>query len=258
MDTTGEYISGEEMLSGWAPRGVSLLRDFIQHKNKQRRIREIEAARGILSLNALSPPIKPTMVNGESDSSIDERQKLLLAKFLDIWRTKTFTAADILLLRSDIDSPPSGLRAIGTTYGDSEPPPPPLLAAVVDHTPKTPALLKGGWLLSPDPSGTRWIRRYVELRRPYLHLYSSEGDEVSAINLTNSRIDAEPEVAKLLQRSNVRLVVWALYTTNKAWLFACRNDKERGEWIWAVDQSLYVASHPSDDYLIDETADIDD
>ena len=256
MDTTGEYISGEEMLSGWAPRGVSLLRDFIQHKNKQRRIREIEAARGILSRNALSPPIKPTMVDGESDGNIDERQKMLVAKFLDIWRTKTFTAADILLLRSDIDSPPSGLRAIGTTNGDGEAPPPPPLAAVVDHTPKTPALLKGGWLLSPDPTGTRWIRRYVELRRPYLHLYSSEGDEVSAINLTNSRIDAEPEVAKLLQRSNVRLVVWALYTTNKAWLFACRNDKERGEWIWAVDQSLYVTSHPSDDYLIDETADM--
>ena len=124
--------------------------------------------------------------------------------------------------------------------GDSEPAPP-RLAAVVEHTPKTPALLKGGWLLHPDPAGKRWIRRYVELRRPYLHLYSSEGDEVSAINLTNSRIDSQPQVAKLLQRNNVRLEVWAVYATNKAWLFACRNDKERADWIWAVDRSLFVS-----------------
>jgi kinesin family protein 1 len=245
MDTTGEYISGEEMLSGWAPRGVSLIRDYIQHKNKQRRIREIEAARGVLSINALSPPIKPTMVNGDSENDIDERQKMLLAKFLDIWRTKTYTAADIMVLHSGIDTPPSRLRTNGTP-NVSEPPP---LAAVVEHTPKTPTLLKGGWLLSPDPSGTRWVRRYVELRRPYLHLYSSEGDEVSAINLTNSRIDAEPEVAKLLQRSNVRLEVWAVYATNKAWLFACRNEKERGEWIWAVDKSLFAVGGPAEDYL---------
>ena len=254
MDTTGEYISGEEMLSGWAPRGVSLVRDYIQHKNKQRRVKEIEATRGVSSFSSISPRMKPAAVNDDSgEELIDERQKMLLAKFLDIWRTRSHSAADIMLLRSDIDTPPSRLRTNGSANGRTEPPP---LAAVVEHLPKTPALLKGGWLLSPDASSTRWIRRYVELRRPYLHLYSSEGDEISAINLTNSRIDAEPEVAKLLQRPNVRLEVWAVYATNKAWLFACRNEKERAEWIWTVDKSLYVAGHPSDDYLTDEAAEM--
>ena len=253
MDTTGEYISGQEMLSGWAPRGVSLVRDFIQQRAKQIRVREIEGARGVLSLSVLSPPVRPVIVDGEAEmqEAIDEKQKVLLMKFLDLWRTKTHSAADIMLLRSDVEAPdPNAGRANGinasSTNGDatSDPTPPPL-AAIVEHTPKTPALLKGGWLLSPDAAGTRWIRRYVELRRPFLHLYSSEGDEVSAINLTNSRIDAEPQVAKLLQRSNVRLEVWAVYATNKAWLFACRNDKERGEWIWAVDRSLFVAASDS-------------
>ncbi|MGG6497440.1 UNVERIFIED_CONTAM: hypothetical protein NY603_31410, partial [Bacteroidetes bacterium 56_B9] len=71
----------------------------------------------------------------------------------------------------------------------------------------------------------------MELRRPFLHLYDGKaGDEVNAVNLTNSRIDAEPEIAALLQRPNVRMEVWAVYTTNRAYLFACRNDKERGEW----------------------------
>ncbi|KAI6869785.1 hypothetical protein KC334_g19167, partial [Hortaea werneckii] len=69
-------------------------------------------------------------------------------------------------------------------------------------------------------------------------------DEINTVNLTNSRIDAEPQVAKLLQRENVRLEVWAVYATNKAWLFACRNEKERGEWIWAVDRA-YVSEGSS-------------
>ncbi|KAK5174126.1 uncharacterized protein LTR77_001206 [Saxophila tyrrhenica] len=245
MDTTGEYISGEEMLAGWAPRGMSLIRDHINLRLRQRRVREIEAARGVLSLDALSPPLRPVTTNSEDEAGADERQRTLLQKFLDLWQSKTPLATDVVLFRSGNASPQP------TTKGDHDDTDDPSttvpLAAQVEHLLKTPSLLKGGWLLSPDPSGTRWIRRFVELRRPYLHLYSSEGDEVGAINLTNSRIDSEPEVAKLLRRPNVRLSVWAIYATNKAWLFACRNEKERGEWIWAVDRSLSVDGAPSDE-----------
>ncbi|KAK3701323.1 hypothetical protein LTR37_015544 [Vermiconidia calcicola] len=262
MDTTGEYISGEEMLVGWAPRGVSLIRDFIDMRMRQRRVGELEGARGVLGFSGLSPPVRRVLVDGdggENEQNIDERQELLLRKFVDVWQTKSHSAGDILLLRSDTDVPPpmpsSGNRTVNGDTADQAPVP---LAATVEHIPKTPALLKGGWLLSPDPSGTRWIRRYVELRRPFLHLYSSEGDEVSAINLTNSRIDAEPQVAKLLQRANVRLEVWAVYATNKAWLFACRNDKERGEWIWAVDRSLFVGGGSAAGQSSPEMMDLDD
>ncbi|KAK5126989.1 hypothetical protein LTR85_008348 [Meristemomyces frigidus] len=231
MDTTSEYISGEEMLSGWAPRGVSLIRDFLQLRKRQKRIAEIEAARGLLSLSVLSPPTKAAVPEGEA---LGERQQTLVRKVLDLWTTRP-SAGEIMLLRTATGSPEQDKAPTnGHIEAPREPAP---LAAIVEAHPKTPALLKGGWLLSPDASGTRWIRRYVELRRPYLHLYDSAGDEYMAINLTNSRIDAEPQVAKLLQRDNVRLDVWAVYAINKAWLFACRNDRERGEWIWAVDRS---------------------
>lgn len=238
MDTTGEYISGEEMLSGWAPRGVSLIRDFLLLRKRQKRIAEIEAARGLLSLSVLSPPSKAAVQDGEA---LGQRQQALVRKVLGLWPSGP-SAGESLLLRcgtglSERHTP----SATGHTEASNEPPP---LAAIVEAHLKTPALLKGGWLLSPDASGTRWIRRYVELRRPYLHLYDSNGDELMAINLTNSRIDAEPQVAKLLQRENVQLEVWAVYATNKAWLFACRNDRERGEWIWAVDRS-YVSGDSS-------------
>ena len=234
MDTTGEYISGEEMLSGWAPRGISLIRDFIDLRRRQRRTAEIEAAKGVLSLGALTPPMGPTSTTDEEEPS--ESQKALLQKFLDVWLTET-PKSDALLLRSNTTTPEPS-HAIDENHPDQGPPP--ALAAQVEHHPKTPSVLKSGWLLSPDSSGTRWVKRFCELRRPYLHLYSSEGDEVAALNLTNSRIDAEPEVAKLLQRDNLRMEVWAVYATNKAWLFAARNDRERGEWIWAVDRSYVL------------------
>lgn len=235
MDTTGEYISGEEALSGWAPRGISLIRDFIDMKRKQRRIAEIEAAKGVLSLGAYSPPLEPTPASSES---LNEQQQALMAKYLEFWRRETPSSLS-LLLRSNTASPE--LKPAQTPATEESPAPQPLAAQVERH-PKTPTVLKSGWLLTPDHTGTRWIRRFVELRRPYLHLYSSEGDEVGSLNLTNSRIDAEPQVAKLLQRDNVRMEVWAVYGSNRAWLFAARNDRERGEWIWAVDRSYVVGS----------------
>ena len=233
MDTTGEYISGEEMLQGWAPRGVSLVEDFLAFSKRTMRVREIEAARGVLSLGALSPPTTDAViVEGEGWS---EQQEALVRKVLSLWKTAP-SAGEIMLLRSTNASPELSSKSFMNDDADAPSEPAPL-AAVVEAHPKTPALLKGGWLLSPDSTGTRWIRRYVELRRPYMHLYSSEGDEINAINLTNSRIDAEPQVAKLLQRENVKLEVWAVYAVNKAWLFACRNERERSEWIWAVDRT---------------------
>ena len=244
MDTTGEYISGEEILAGWAPRGLSLVRDFIQLRNRQMRVREIEGAKGALSFGALSPPVRASVVNGDVEmQGMDGRQEVLLRRFLDLWQRKIHSASDILLLKSQGDelAPAKSIPNGPTTNGGQEVPSTPTrLAATIEHTLKTPALLKGGWLLVPDSNGTRWIRRYVELRRPFLHLYSSDGDEIGAICLTNSRIDAEPQVAKLLQRDRVMLCVWAIYATNKAWLFACRNEGERGQWIWAFDRSLFA------------------
>jgi kinesin family protein 1 len=235
MDTTGEYISGEEMLNGWAPRGMSLIRDFIDLRRRQRRTAEIEAAKGVLLLGALTPPLDPISTE---DVEPTEEQKALLKKFIDIWRIES-PKSDALLMRSNTATPEPS-HVVDENHPDQGPPL--ALAAQVEHHPKTIAVLKSGWLLSPDHTGTRWVKRFCELRRPYLHLYSSEGDEVAALNLTNSRIDAEPQVANLLQRDNMRMEVWAVYATNKAWLFAARNDRERGEWIWAVDRSYVLGN----------------
>ncbi|KAL1582124.1 hypothetical protein WHR41_09391 [Cladosporium halotolerans] len=238
MDTTGEYISGEEMLSGWAPRGISLIRDFIDLRRRQRRTAKIEAARGVLSLGALSPPSRPTSTEQTQPT---ETQQALAQKFLSLWLTP-IPKSDSLLLRSNTSSPEPTTHQRPTSsssHSASDHSPPPALAALVTHNRKAPTVLESGWLLAPDAAGARWIKRFAELRRPYLHLYASDGDEVAAINLTNSRIDAEPKVARLLQREKLRMEVWAVYAVKKAWLFASRSDRERGgsgfgRWIGAM------------------------
>ncbi|TKA31747.1 hypothetical protein B0A50_01825 [Salinomyces thailandicus] len=238
MDTTQDLVSGEEALQNWSPRGLSLVRDFLEFRKRVFRVRELETGKGVLSLNALS---SPSQNHADDREEMNERQQALVQKILELWKTAP-SAGEIMLLRSATASPePRKSSANRDTDGVAESNP---LAAIVDHHNKTPTVLKAGWLLTPDGTGSRWIRRYVELRRPYLHLYSSDGDEINTVNLTHSRIDAEPQVAKLLQRENLHLV-WAVYAVNQAWLFACRNDKERGEWIWAVDRSYASESGSS-------------
>ncbi|PPJ49530.1 hypothetical protein CBER1_01924 [Cercospora berteroae] len=235
MDTTGDYISGEEGLSSWAPRGVSLVRDWMNLNKRRFRTAEIEAARGALGPSALLPPEE---TRDDNDSEMTEQQRELVQRFLDVWVTGP-SVSEILLLDCNTDSPANGAAFTSVTANGEDDMP---LAATVETQLKSPKVLKSGWLLCPDNSGRRWEKTFVELRRPFLHLYDGKaGDEVNAVNLTNSRIDAEPEIAALLQRPNVRMEVWAVYTTNRAYLFACRNDKERGEWIWALDRS-YVAN----------------
>lgn len=243
MDTTNDYISGEESLTTWAPRSVSLIRDYMDLRKRQRRIAEIESARGILGFGSLSPPVKAQKPQSEA-VQITERQQEIVKKVLNLWQTGP-SVGENMLLHSNTESPERGaaFASNGQSIAGAEAEPSPLAAVVETHL-KSPTVLKGGWLLCPDSAGAHWIRTYVELRRPFLHMYSKDGDEVNAIDLTNSRIDHEPEVAKLLQRPNVRMEVWAVYSS-KAWLFATRNDKERGEWIWAVDRAYAGGSSGS-------------
>lgn len=43
------------------------------------------------------------------------------------------------------------------------------------------------------------MKRFVELRRPYLHIHSaSDGDEVALVSLRNSRVDSQPGILGLL------------------------------------------------------------
>jgi kinesin family protein 1 len=245
MNTKHDYIKGEENLSGWTPRGVSLVRDYIALQKRKQRIAEIETARSVLSSQALKTFPAPT-----SSGTLDDRQKELLVRMVQLWRTKRGTS-EVILETKNIEPPDDG-AAFAT------PPSPspdrsrsaPSLIATVRFVPKNPDLGKSSYLLTPDPTNTRWIRRFVELRKPYLHIYSAEGDELNAINLTNARIDHSPQIARLLGGSEegargaggLKDMVWAVFARSNTYLFRARSEREKIEWILKIDQSYFSNS----------------
>lgn len=81
---------------------------------------------------------------------------------------------------------------------------PPSLITTVIGVARNPKMLKSGYLLVPNSDSTRWVKRFVELRRPYLHIYSAtDGEESSIVSLRNSRVDSEPGILALLQGGTV-------------------------------------------------------
>ncbi|KAF2756650.1 kinesin-domain-containing protein [Pseudovirgaria hyperparasitica] len=263
LNTQYEVITGEELLNGWTPRGVSLVRDFIAIQKRRRRIAEIETARSVLSSRSLT--IETSTDNSRvgspfSISTEDEFngvQKQLLSRVLGLWQTVPDSAEQILQ-PANLEPPAEGAAFAPrprTSSTSTAKPKLPSLIASVRNVPKNPALLKGGYLLTPDPNHTRWVRRFAELRKPYLHIYSvPEGDEVHAINLSNARVDHQPQVARLLNLGGKRNgghgdslgssgggTVFAIWARENAWIFKTRTEAEKIEWILRIDQSYFTS-----------------
>jgi len=234
MNSKDDYVKGEEMLNGWIPRGVSLVQDYINARRQRRRMGEIETARSILGRRAMRTP-SPSRSSSEPFS---ESQGELLRKVLSLWTTKR-DPEDVILAKDNVEPPTRGAAFASRSNGALAP----TLVATVRHIPKNATVLKAGYLMTPDASHTRWLRRYVELRRPYLHVYSvPDGDEVTAVNLTNSRIDHQPTITMLLRRNDGN-VVWAVFGPMNTWLFRARSERDKVEWILKIDESYF--SSPS-------------
>ncbi|KAM4065497.1 kinesin motor domain-containing protein [Hirsutella rhossiliensis] len=247
MNSRHDYVKGEENLTSWAPRGVSLVSDFILARKKRRRIAEI----GVIqtSLNKLDAPsarlvdsrhegpepeplpearsVLPDddddLLNDTPDTSqapsIDEDDKsegqleevtLKVEEQGSLAETQEYGARGAELLKRCLSlwtKYPDPLSSILSPANTAPPrngitpdsPPPPSLITTIVRVPKNPKVLKGGYLLVPNSDSTRWIKRFVELRRPYLHIHSAtDGDEVALVSLRNSRVDSQPGVLGIL------------------------------------------------------------
>ncbi|KAL0254394.1 hypothetical protein SLS55_009869 [Diplodia seriata] len=230
MSTQHDYVKGEELLTGWTPRGVSLVKDFLATRKRRRRVAEIETARSILSQRALTANSDAYL---ENEGQLDDRQIELLNKVLALWQTKK-DIGEIILTKENLEPPERGAAFATPPNGETKP----TLISEVRYVPKNPTMLKSGYLMTPDDTNTRWVRRFVELRRPYLHIFTvPEGDELNAINLSNSRIDHQPQLAGLLQRHNMN--VFAVFAPQNTFLFAAKSEREKIEWILKIDQSYF-------------------
>ncbi|RBQ77456.1 hypothetical protein FVER14953_02918 [Fusarium verticillioides] len=295
LNSQHDYVKGEEDLTSWTPRGVSLVSDFLMARKKKKRAADMSVTESVLAKLGLdgagtlpekkepepepSPELKPIIpsdddllndtpetsqtpslddeeqpqllkeaqqpetdlsnpeqpeitetyidehdkpVKEESEKEYteetssetpeateleeeetiaveeplpkpeyDEDQAYLLTKCLKLWK-KYPDPSNNILSPTNMAPPTDGLMTDGPTQ--------PTLIATVIRVPKNPKVLKGGYLMIPNSDSTRWVKRFVELRRPYLHLHSAtDGDEVGLISLRNSRIDSQPGVLGLLQ-----------------------------------------------------------
>jgi kinesin family protein 1 len=122
-------------------------------------------------------------------SEYNTRQTDLLEQCLKLWQKYPDPFAK--LLSPENTMPPE--NGVATESA------PPTLITTIVRVPKNPKVQKGGYLLVPNNESTRWVKRFVELRRPYLHIYSAtDGDEVGLVSLRNSRVDSQPGVLGLL------------------------------------------------------------
>lgn len=255
INSRHDYVKGEENLTSWAPRGVSLVSDYIMARKKKERVAEIGSVQTTLHKLGVDissvrdaednaepeppPEVKPMIPDDDDDllndtpdtsqaPSIDEgsddegedtvkmdtqhqppaeqsapevndeepgpeyneRQVELLDKALKLWRKYPDPLTNILSPANT--APPTNGIAPESSL-------PPSLITTIIRVPKNPKVLKGGYLLVPNNDSTRWVKRFVELRRPYLHIHSaSDGDEVALVSLRNSRVDSQPGVLGLL------------------------------------------------------------
>lgn len=276
INSQHQYVRGEEDLIGWSPRGVSLVLDYIASRRRRQRITEVEAAQvSLASYHLLSPHPH----GAASDlPEYNSHQTALLQKCLSLWTTPLPNLVPKTLTSTSPPSSPPG-RSMSPV-----PQKKPKLTPVVNVEHKNPSVLKSGFLLTPlpysltDPSSstTRWIRRFAELRPPYLHLYSvSSSEEIGIINLRNATVDAEPEVGRLLlsrdgsepapsnnwgdldemvrnggpsspghpASGSVSGGVFAIYGTGMSWIFKARSELAKGEWILAIDRGFMGATN---------------
>ncbi|KAJ5511276.1 Kinesin protein 1B [Penicillium expansum] len=258
MNTQNDYVKGEELLNTWAPRKVSLVRDYIANRKRRQRVAELHAARGALSAGSLIPSLartgRSTPMRG---ADFNERKAKLLRKYLDLWSLKQ-DPTEAILVRSNTEPPSDGAahhRTSDTNGLSDKLSLKPRFTATIQTLPKAPDALKTGYVLTPDDTNNVWVRRFVELRRPYLHIYSvPEGDEINAINLRNARVDHAPDFARLLDGSGAgadrslsakgRPNVFAVYGTQNTFLFATRTEAQKVEWILKIDESYFNSNSP--------------
>ncbi|KAH6840809.1 hypothetical protein B0I37DRAFT_438230 [Chaetomium sp. MPI-CAGE-AT-0009] len=277
MNSQHDYVKGEENLTAWTPRGVSLVADYISSRKKRQMTAEIAAVQSFLKkigfqdepsgleepegADLLPPPInsdadsiaellkddtpgpsqpaspEPTEGNGQAEGNIPQpsdnengeqnqppssppeepqpnqpqldhadHQTHLLTRCLQLWQRYPDPTLQILSPRNtdppeDGVAPPSGDAPTSSAPStlDAAPPPQPTSIATVVRVPKNPTVLRGGYLLVPNADATRWVKRFVELRRPYLHVHSvSAGEEVGVVSLRNARVDSQPGILGLL------------------------------------------------------------
>ena len=259
LDTSRGHINGEELLGKWTPRGISLVKDYISARRKTKQMRDIETAKATLGLKRLGVKSRSRTTSPSEPSSSQEE---LLKKFVAIWRKPGFELSNPIFEDNSEDTNGNPRRGLSSSVRPSSRRKTKYVATVT-NVHRNSISLKSGYLLMPsetyDPSheSMQWKRRFVDLRSPYLFVYSvPDGEGMNAVNLTYARIDHDPDFKRLLggavrdaspsarghrTRGSADVSglahVFAVYGEQNTFLFAARSETQKLDWILKIDQS---------------------
>ncbi|KAK3327365.1 hypothetical protein B0T19DRAFT_400240 [Cercophora scortea] len=131
----------------------------------------------------LPPSPQPT-----EEPEYNPHQASLLTKCLTLWNRYPDPILKILS-PANTDPPANGIASSSTADLSSTAGGGAAAAAFVATVIRVPK----------NPTSTRWVKRFVELRRPYLHIHNAtDGEEVAIVSLRNSRVDSQPGILGLL------------------------------------------------------------
>ena len=219
------YVNGEEVLTNWAPRMATLVEDYLASLRRHQRVIDMENVQSLIMRQADNLD----RIDPSGGETVNRRQEDILRRVLRLWQTRCTRGLEFL--RAGLEPPKDAVQPLAKLDGSSA-----LKFFVsVEFVRKTPTILKSGYMMMPDRTSTRWLKRFVELRIPYLHIYSvSSGEEINAIGLTHSRIDHQPQIERIL--SPRVSSIFAIYAPHNSYLFFTRSEQEKVEWIISINQ----------------------
>ncbi|KAF9162990.1 kinesin-like protein Klp8 [Actinomortierella ambigua] len=254
MNTASKYVRGEEFLAGWKPRGVSLVNAFRATSELVERREQVEWTRQLMVMDNIEAPgarsslsEKVVVIDDEDGADgghdgqqapMDEHTEKVLTKALMLWQHKIVPGEDVKISQDppalDVDDPEAAVKQ--TTR------PSPKMQAEVKLVTKSDNVSKKGYLHYPESGDDLWIKRWFVIRRPYMYIYAnnSELEELAVVNLTHVRVDYKKDLEEMLNRR----FVFAIYTSNNAYLFQAPNRDEMCLWLNHLDQFFNVSQIP--------------
>lgn len=198
LNTAESYVRGEDILSKWRPRGVTLVRDYENIRRERTLWAELEACRALYEAYQLTlPPVE-----------LDETT--LTSKALSLWQRRFGTTAEVALDQQPVLTAVRELDDAQTPTLERPPMAPRKLTARVSSVPRNGYASRRGYLaVLRDPSSNAWRKHWFVLRRPYLFAFkdATETDEATGphgesgfvINLERAKVERGPEIDSVLQ-----------------------------------------------------------
>ncbi|TRM68597.1 hypothetical protein BD626DRAFT_118862 [Schizophyllum amplum] len=227
LDTSEKYVRGEEALTTWRPRGISVVEDYYRLISTERRAADVQAIRVILA----TLPNRPVQAD-----SLAWRADDLIRKSIDLWQRQFGHKGEIVLSQDprEDDEISQKSRKYDESLDGLK------LVSETKLVPRTDGVTKKGYLLIlTDAVQGQWEKRWFVLKRPYLHIYahSNELEEIGIVSLSGVNVESDPAKEALLGKP----FCFTLFTASNSHALAAPSLKELQSWTTKLDPTRLPA-----------------